>query len=167
MCFLCVNSTDSHNEPWLVNFLSILHFADEKSEAQWSNLAKFTPLLRSGTGILISSVGPCDPYLEFLDNATLSTVPSLTSMKKRLYRNNVGALAPGTWPLTSCVSLDKAPDFLDLNNFLIRHDCDCKSPLVLAFYESMVELYFLWCMVIKGGYLGSMKRLTDGIWNWV
>lgn len=75
-------------------------------------------------------------------------MPSQMSREKRLCRNKVGALVPGTWPLTSCDALGETLNFLDLNNFLIRRVCDLdqpisKRPLDLVFYESMVELYFL------------------------
>ena len=128
-----------------------------------NNMATFTQSVSSRTGILISSIGLHDLYLELPHDATLSTMPSLMFREKRLYENEVGTLVLGTWPPTSCVALNKALNFLDFNNFLNRQVCGldqviCKPPLDLAFYVSMVELYFLQSMAIMGGYLHSKKR---------
>lgn len=34
LCFLCIISINSHNEPWLVSVITIPHFINEKLEAQ-------------------------------------------------------------------------------------------------------------------------------------
>lgn len=91
-------------------------------------------------------------------------MPSIMFREKRLCRNKVGVLAPGTWLPTSCVALDKSSHFLDNNNPLNRQMCwldkmICK-PLDLAFYELMVETYFFQYMTIMGRYLHSKKIPT-------
>lgn len=86
-------------------------------------------------------------------------MPSMMFREKRLCRNKVGVLAPGAWLPTTCVALDKSPNFLDIHNSLNRQLCGldkmiCK-PLDLALHELMVETYFFQCMAIMGRYLHS------------